>query len=378
MKIASIIEEGRFGGPQMRIIRTVSDLKKEAGIEITIIIPSLNSGKFREKLEGAGLDYKVLRITRLSRQNIWLMLTYLLSFPFELLGLYLYLKKGKFDIVHVNGGSWQVKGIIAGKLAGMKTVWHMNDTCIPWIVRTFFKFVYRFFTPKAVIFQSWKARKYYESFADLSASWLNMIPAPADTESFIPGKREDNGKVLAVACMGNISPVKGYAYFIEAASILKEKYPDVKFVIAGSKLESQIPYYEKIKEMGEKAGNTCFAGFVDDTSEFLRQTDIFVCSSINESSPLAVREAMSMELPVVSSDVGDVSDYVKDGEGGFIVPPADSEALSAKIEILINSPDLRNKFGKVNRDTAEKLLDIKICNRKLMDIYQGLLEGKRV
>ena len=62
-------------------------------------------------------------------------------FPFEVLMLSRLLKKNGFDIVHVSGGSWQFKGILAAKLADIKIIWELNDTYVPFIIRVIFFFL---------------------------------------------------------------------------------------------------------------------------------------------------------------------------------------------------------------------------------------------
>ena len=60
---------------------------------------------------------------------------YIILFPFEVIKLALILKKKKFDLVHVSGGSLHNKGIFAAKLAGVKVIWELNDTYSPILVR---------------------------------------------------------------------------------------------------------------------------------------------------------------------------------------------------------------------------------------------------
>ena len=66
--------------------------------------------------------------------------------------------KEKFDLVHVSGGSWQFKGVIAGKISKTKVVWHLNDTFTPYIVRLIFKQIN--FLADSFIFSSKKTKNY--------------------------------------------------------------------------------------------------------------------------------------------------------------------------------------------------------------------------
>jgi glycosyltransferase involved in cell wall biosynthesis len=73
--------------------------------------------------------------------------------------------------------------------------------------------------------------------------------------------------------------------------------------------------------------------------------DVYVCSSLAESSPVAVWEAMAMARPVVSTDVGDVPRHIADGENGYVVPVGDHAALAARALRLIEDPALARRLG---------------------------------
>ena len=82
---------------------------------------------------------------------------------------------------------------------------------------------------------------------------------------------------------------------------------------------------------------------------------------------------MSMGKAVVTTNVGSVNQYIEDGKSGFIVPVKDAEALSRKVEILLNNENLRNAMGKEARKTAKKYLDISIAAKKHADFYKKIL-----
>ena len=128
IRIANIIEEGRMGGPQIRIVRLAS--YPIAGIETTVLLPRRDSAVLCENLKKEDVRFQTFRLSHITRQPT-VALQYVIFSIFEILSIYAYLKKEAFDIVHVSGGAWQYKGLIAGKLARIKVVWHLNDTQLP-------------------------------------------------------------------------------------------------------------------------------------------------------------------------------------------------------------------------------------------------------
>ena len=86
----------------------------------------------------------------------------------------------------------------------------------------------------------------------------------------------------------------------------------------------------------------------------LKRFDIFICSSLSESGPMTLWEAMSMAKPIVSTDVGDVSHYVHDEENGFVVPIGDVDQLTNRILQLLNDEIICKRFGNNSpKDRAE-------------------------
>ena len=97
--------------------------------------------------------------------------------------------------------------------------------------------------------------------------------------------------------------------------------------------------------------NFFFLGARSDVRPLLKAMNIYVCSSKNESSPLSLWEAMSMEKAIISRDVGDVKAFIENGINGFVSATDDEIELTAKnLKKLIEDPHLRDKLGKSARE----------------------------
>ena len=125
--------------------------------------------------------------------------------------------------------------------------------------------------------------------------------------------------------MSGINPTKGLEYFIEMSSELIKKYKNLQFFVAAPNFKSQEKYFQKLLNLFSSSNlndeNFRFLGMIDNVPSFLKSGDIFVYTSISESGPMAVWEAMAMGKPIVTTDVGSVSQYLKNEENAFIVPP---------------------------------------------------------
>jgi len=362
LRVANIIEEGRLGGPQVRIANVAKALKPQ--VETTVVLPDENSSQFRALLDQYRISYKTFKLSRITKEPK-MALKYLLFSWYEIIQLARYFRKEDFDLIHVSGGSWQYKGVIAGKLAGKKVVWHLNDTKMPHLIKTIFSLLSGL--ADAYIFASNRSMHLYKPL--LRRDKFNfIIPAPVNTTVFDPERIEGDidsnwkGKIV-VGTTANINPIKGLELFLRAASKLNMAYEKLFFVIVGATFEGQKSYYKKLVTLCNELSihNIAFTGQTMDVRPFLNRFDIYVCSSIAESSPVSVWEAMSMAKPVISTDVGDVALYVKDNENGFIIQVDDEHALAEKIGVLIENEQLRHDFGRKARETAIKRLDIRNC-----------------
>jgi glycosyltransferase involved in cell wall biosynthesis len=109
-----------------------------------------------------------------------------------------------------------------------------------------------------------------------------------------------------------------------------------------------------------------------DVPDLLARSDVFVLSSRSEGFPVSVLEAMAAGLPVVATDVGGVGEAVEDGETGFLIPAADSEALAAALERLLVDGELRRRLGAAGRARALRLFDVSRYRAAYEELYRRL------
>jgi glycosyltransferase involved in cell wall biosynthesis len=115
-------------------------------------------------------------------------------------------------------------------------------------------------------------------------------------------------------------------------------------------------------------------GYREDIPEILSAMDLLIhCSYANEGVPQAVLQAMSMERPVVATRVGAVSEAVRDGSSGYLVPPRDVQSLAdGTIELLRD--DLKRKaFGQAGRRVVKERYSLETMLDRVEQLYQTLL-----
>lgn len=154
-------------------------------------------------------------------------------------------------------------------------------------------------------------------------------------------------EVPVITYVANVRPVKGHMHLIRALGRLKRK--GLSFICL---LVGDLPRNRHLIDMVKRLGlelEIVFVGLRADAELILARSDIFVFTSMMESCPNAVLEAMRAKLPVVASPWGDQSWLIEEGKGGFVVDPRNTRGLADKIELLMRDPDLRLRFGEHNR-----------------------------
>ena len=133
---------------------------------------------------------------------------------------------------------------------------------------------------------------------------------------------------------------KGHKYLIEAIEKIRNHQPPIKVLIIGDGLLSdEITQMIKEKRLEQQIH---LLGFREDIPEILTAIDLTVLPSIGtEGVPQALVQSAAMELPIIATKVGAVSEIVHDGVNGYLIPPRNSETLAEKITELVAHPDLR-------------------------------------
>lgn len=373
IRVANIIEEGKLGGPQIRIITVAAKMHDQ--VETTVIMPTENSEWFVNACISEEIKYKTLPISRITKE--WTVaLRYIFFSIFEIAQITKLLKSEKFDLIHVSGGSWQYKGVIAGKLANVPVLWHINDTSMPRLLRKLFSII----SPMAdgFIFASECSKQYYQPILKRALPSF-VIPSPVDTMTFNPkvvnpyeGKLKSLFKdKIVIGTVANVNPVKGLEHLIKVASELNDSFQDIYFLVIGAIYQNQSGYFKKLKKLAAELGveNILFLGGQSDIKELLKTIDIYFCSSISESSPIAVWEAMAMGKPVVSTAVGDVPLYIENCINGFVVDVGNIDEMVRCLSIYISEEKLREQHGKLAREVSVRHLDVAHCAYRHIQAY---------
>jgi glycosyltransferase involved in cell wall biosynthesis len=369
-KIAFYIEDGRFSGPHKYIFEVSNELHKR-GYDVLVIVSKYESEYFIKKLQQNNIPYVILPLSRLTKQ-MKLLARYIILFPFEVVMVRSIVKKHGIDIFNVAGGAWQFKGVLSVIFSRAKIVWRLNDTSMSDLFKYIFRVLCKY--TDVVVVNGFRVKSYYFDCEAVICKKVVNIQSPVDVEYFdVKSCNKLMKNKMVITSIGNVNPLKGYEDFISVASELCKVYKNIEFNIAGKLNDSQACYIEQLKdEINHSNANVNLLGMVEDTRALLCETDIYVCSSISEASPVAVWEALSMGKIVVSTDVGDVGIIIHDGVDGFVVGVGNIDMMVDRILLILSDIDAFRFMGENATKKAEKLLSTKIIVNQHVEMYNSL------
>lgn len=162
---------------------------------------------------------------------------------------------------------------------------------------------------------------------------------------------------------------KGVMEYVEAARLVKAKWPKVRFLLLGGLDENPGAISQKDVQQWVARGILEWPGHVP-VRDYLLQASVFVLPSYREGVPRSTQEAMAMGRAILTTDVPGCRETVKDGKNGFLVPVRDVKALADKMEKLIETPALIQEMGVESRRMAEEKFDVHRINERLIGILR--------
>jgi glycosyltransferase involved in cell wall biosynthesis len=320
--------------------------------------------------------------------------------------IYGVLKRWQPEIVHTH----QAKAGAVGRLAALFYNWKRRPSRPVRLIHTYHGHVFEgyFGSPSTKVFlliERWLARRTDALIAisaqvrkDLLYTYgvareqqVRVIPLGFDLDRLLGISPADRGlartalqvpdEAITVTTVGRLTAIKQHALFLEMASRLAHGSERFLFVIAGDG-ELRKDLETRARELGI-ADRVRFLGWRGDLQTIYGATDVFVLTSRNEGTPVALIEAMAAGVASVSTDVGGVRDVITGPDVGLLAPSEDAEALADAVMSLAHDPVRRTEVGRAARASVRErfhgrrlLHDIKILYCDLLGI-RGTIAPER-
>jgi glycosyltransferase involved in cell wall biosynthesis len=214
----------------------------------------------------------------------------------------------------------------------------------------------------------------------VDASKIKIIYFGTDVKKFCPEARSqtlrqeldfDNHPV--VISLRSFEPIYDIETLIRAVPLVLKEAPETNFLIIGRGSQES-----KLKKLAEASGvldKIKFTGWIpnDELPRYLASADIYISTSLSDAGLAAsTAEAMACELPVVVTDFGENREWVRNQEGGFVIPLSNSQLLAEKIIYLVKNRDARRNFGRFNRKIIEEKNNYYLEMKKMEEVYNSV------
>jgi glycosyltransferase involved in cell wall biosynthesis len=300
-------------------------------------------------------------------------------------------RTGRFDVVHAHGFKAGLVGRIAARYGGaraMVVTAHnhvLSRTDTPAAMRAIYRAAERSLSglvTRYIAVSDSVRRELVEAYG-LPADKVVTVHNGVDPTAFVSPRdqaKARNGLGLpldtpVVGLAARFSTQKGLRHLLDAAPLLRARFPSITVVIGG-----EGPLAAQLREHAAALGVTTYVrwpGSVADIPTFLAALDVYVSPAETEALGIALVEAGLAGIPVVATDVGGVPEVIVDGQTGVLVPPSDAPALAAAVAGLLDAPDLAKALARAARERCLSEFAPAAMVERTLDVYaEALASGE--
>lgn len=178
-----------------------------------------------------------------------------------------------------------------------------------------------------------------------------------------------------VGMVARLVPEKAPQDFIQAAALLKRRFPEASFVLVGGG-----PAEGQLKELARRlglGGEFHFLGYRRDVAALTAALDVAVLTSHQEGLGLVLLEAMAAAKPVVATAVGGIAEVVEPEVTGLLVPPGEPQQVAAAVERLLRDRPLAQQLGRAGQQQVCSRFSRTAMARQTVTLYEELLAKRK-
>ncbi|MFP5264735.1 MAG: glycosyltransferase [Blastocatellia bacterium] len=371
-RVLHLINSFEIGGTERQAAALLGRLDPE---RYDIRLAALrNRGPFYKEIEGRFPNVPEFPLTSFYNLNALRQLSRLTAL----------MARERIDILHAHDFYAGIIGGAAGRLAGVQVIacqrhLKLSDRAIhEWGTRLIHRMAHR------ILVNSEAIRDHILSRDAAQAGKIVVVKNGISPAADPPEARDLHDRVCReleldvdsrlVGMVARLQPVKGHRFFLEAAARVIDKEPKARFVLVGDgPLKSDIE--GQAANLGLQ-GRVRLLGDRPDAARLAASFDLLVLSSLHEGLPNAVMEAMAAGVPVVATTVGGTKELIVDGETGYLVPPADSDALSERIAFALANTADRRRVAEAARRFIGAEFGMGRMVESVEKLYDELMRGK--
>lgn len=349
LRIIHVTSAGKLIYGAVHSMLTLTNAQRSAGHDVSFV--TFKGRPFTQELRHLGWTARDIRV----RIKID---------PLAILEMRKHFRAQKADIVHTHLSTSSVNGTLAARLARVP--------CVSTVHGMSGKLSYVFADHMIGVSQGVCDHLVQQGVArDKVTAVYNGVQLPKNHLSKLESREKFGipSEALVIGTVARLTAMKGLDFSLTAFQTIAQQVPHAHYVLVGDG-DDRARYEQMVKELGI-AERVHFLGYQDPVFDPLAAMDLFLFPSLKEAMGIAVVEAMSLGMPVVSTNVGGLPEVI-DASMGRLVNPSDAEALARECLDLIQSGDLAS-LGLAARVKAESMFSVEAMRLGTDAVYHELL-----
>lgn len=301
------------------------------------------------------------------------------------LALKRFLREQRIDLIHTNSNYDRTAGAFAARLAGIPHVTNVHS--FHSLRHNITHWVRNSFATDHYLVDGYCVKELLVSKDAIPADRISVVYLGVDPD-IMRNDPMSRAKVRAefgfsdhdivVGNVGRLVPFKGQEFLLKAFAAMRgENVVRERLLLVGDG-ELMDRLRGLATEMNLESRVT-FAGFRDDLPAIYSAFDLYVHPSVEgggETFPFAVLQALSQELPVIVTKVGDVAAMVEEGLNGFVVPDRNVGALTEKLNVLLADGSKRVSMGRESRLLLLRRFTLTRMGDAIQSVYGGVINRR--
>ncbi len=366
MHILHLSAVTNWGGGENHIENLCFELK-ESNPEIKNTILCARNTPFHRRLEKTELNF----ITAPLKIKID---------PRYFLKIGAFCKKEKVDLIHIHEPSALFAAILADKLGNLPPFVFSKKTSFPIKQRKKTLYKYNYPKIKKILCVSDETKRVAEKAIVDKDKLLtiyhgtNLKTKSTETPFQLKEKYGIAEDKIVIGNIGNHIKAKHLETLIDVANIIinKKKNTNFIFVQIGTFSERTEALLDKVKSLSLEE-HIIFLGYTPNASNFISQFDISLITSQSEGIPQFIYESMYHKTPVISTNVGGISEAVEHEINGLLASVYDTESLTKYIFQLSENPQLSKKFTEISYKKLLEMFTTSIMAKQTLNVYKTVL-----
>jgi len=292
------------------------------------------------------------------------------------------IRKHNPDLLYSFGGA---KAAIYATIAGSKENIHKNYCMVNglgsiihgkglknYILKMIMMILFRYSMKKSdkVLFQNKDDLNYFLSKKIVTTSKTKIINGSGVNLKLFPYTKPINLNVFLF--VGRLLKDKGIYEFVEAAKLIKDKYPLVEFWVIGGLDDNPTSVSQDDINKWVKNDLITYFGELESVKEYYQKCSVFVLPSFHEGTPRTSLEAMAIGRPIITTNTVGCKETVVDGTNGYLVPVKSVDLIARKMEFFIQNPDKVTSMGYESYKLALRKYDVKLINKSILEAFNIL------